>query len=65
MGDIERYRKMDATKQTPVSRLDLQGRARVEVLNSEGNCEVESPHSNHAAKIKQSALYRDIATRVD
>ena len=55
---------MDATRQTEILRLNLQDRGRVEILNSEGNCEVASPHSNHEAKIEQSALYRDIATKM-
>ena len=48
---------------TEIKRLNLKERGRIDILSSEGNCEIASPHSNHVPILEQSALYRNIASK--
>ena len=48
---------------TEIRKLNLKERGRIDILSSEGNCEIASPHSNHAPILEQCALYRNIASK--
>ena len=49
----------------PVKRLTLKERKHIDILSSDGTCDILSPHSSHAPFLEQSALYRNVLAKIN